>query len=651
MKTILLLVSLIIVSISAKSQQNRDLLQNEASRIGLKELLLNDFSKPGFPRYSDRDFWDALPPHVSAQYIAEAEIVMDYHWPVIKATDYLEILRTGNRLHEQFIHPHHVLRGLIMGELAEGKGRFMDQIVNGVWFYSEQTWWGWSAHLKDQSEADGLPDADEPIVDLGVGELVSTLSMSYLLFKDQFDEIHPFIARRVKNEVMKKAIIPFYERDDFWWMGFEPWYDSYSDSPRRLNNWNTWINYNILLGILILEDDPDKRAEGVSKVIQSIDNLLNIYPDDGGCDEGPNYWTKAGGYMYLSLDLLSQVTQGQFNLYQNPLIQNMGKYIYKASIDYPRFFNFADADATANMSPDVIFLYGKDINDQVMQKFGSHVAKVDNWGENAPRGNIDRIIMQLKSRDQILAAQPENPLISEFWLPDSEIAGARDRKGTTKGFYFAAKGGFNDESHNHNDAGTFILYYDGKPSLIDIGRETYTAKTFGPDRYEIWNMQSQYHNLPRINGFDQEFGPQYKARNTRFTSSRRKAVFTTDIAGAYPEKAAIEYWRRTYTLNRGKNFIIEDDFRLKELTDTTSLNLITYCKVTIVRNGVLELEGDGFSLYLHYDPRKLSPEIEFIETTDPRLYRFWPDGITRIVLAFTNGSMAEKNIIRVEEIK
>ncbi|MBQ8969943.1 MAG: heparinase II/III family protein, partial [Lachnospiraceae bacterium] len=46
----------------------------------------------------------------------------------------------------------------------------------------------------------------------------------------------------------------------------------------------------------------------------------------------------------------------------------------------------------------------------------------------------------------------------------------------------------------HNDVGSFTLYKEGKPFLIDLGVETYTKKTFSEDRYEIWTMQSAYHN-------------------------------------------------------------------------------------------------------------------------------------------------------------
>ena len=75
---------------------------------------------------------------------------------------------------------------------------------------------------------------------------------------------------------------------------------------------------------------------------------------------------------------------------------------------------------------------------------------------------------------------------------------ARSKDGSAEGLYLAAQGGHNAESHNHNDVGNFIVYADGQPAIIDVGVETYTAKTFSSQRYEIWTMQSAYHNLPSI---------------------------------------------------------------------------------------------------------------------------------------------------------
>ncbi len=643
MKKPALFLLLISICLSSFSQENLDLLQNEASEIGLEKVLINDFSELDFPTYYDRDFWENVPDTVRQGYIENAEQYLDYDWPVVKATDYLEIIRSGRRNSEAWGAPRAALTAVTMGELIEGEGRFTDQIVNGCWYYSEQTWWGWAPHLKNGKMPDGLPDPVEPLLDLGVGEITNILSWTWYLFKDEFDEIHPLISKRLKDELMKKAVLPYYEREDLWWMGL--------DIPRKVNNWVPWVNHNLLTAILILEENQEQKIKGVQKVLRGVDVFINQYPEDGGCDEGPSYWGHAGAELYQNIDLLRRATRGQFDIFDKPLIQNIGSYIYKAYIDYPYFINFADAAPQTDSRPQVIYSYGKDIKDPVMQNFGSFLAKEQGWGIEIPRGKIDEQILQLMQMDEILSSPARNPLISDFLLPDIEIAGARDTEGSSEGFFFAAKGGHNGENHNHNDVGSCIVYYNGKPCLIDIGPEIYEAKTFSRRRYEIWSLQSQYHNTPKINGQDQSPGARFTAINTDFRADSKRAVFSTDIAGAYPESAHIKKWVRNYVLERGKKFKIKDNYEFGQSGDNpTTLNLVTSCKVTTSSAGTLQLEGDGFTLALNYSTKKVSPKIEFIEVTDGRLKRYWPEGVTRIVFEMINPKLKGKNEMIISEV-
>ena len=625
------------------SKEQRDVLQKEAQQINLAQNLVRNFSEIGFPTYQSREFWNNIPDALKTQYISGATKYLDYNWPVVKATDYLEIIRSGERNQDAYAAPRAALMALVMGELTEGKGRFIDQIVNGVWYYSEQTWWGWSAHLTAQKAPHGLPDADEPVIDLGVGEITNILSWTWLLFKDEFDNIHPLIAKRLKDEIMKKAVIPYYERNDFWWQGL--------DGTRDVNNWNPWTNHNMLTAILILEDDQAKKIKGVEKVVKSLDQFMNVYPNDGGCDEGPSYWGRAGASLYQNLDLLKRATNGKFDVYDNSLVKNMGNYIYKAYISYPYFVNFADADATTGSRPQIIYSYGKDIGDPIMQKFGAFLAKKQDWGKEIPEGKIDEQIMQLMNLKEIANADAKEPLISDFWLPDLQVAGARDVEGSVNGFFFTAKGGHNAESHNHNDLGTFVLYFNGKPCLIDIGRETYTAKTFSSRRYEIWTMQSQYHQLPKINGVDQKDGREFVATNSTFKADAKKAIFSTDISKAYPENADVKKWVRTYTLERGKKFLIQDNWELSNVSDNaTSLNFVTSNRVSEKAPGIILLEGDGFAMEMKYNAKALTPKIEVKEITDSGLKRYWKT-ITRIVFTINNPKATGKNEIVITEVK
>ena len=625
---IILTYSVNITSAELKPKE-RDILSNEAQAIDLAKVLITDNSWINLPDYKNRKFWQAIPVVIRDEYIKKAEGYLNYTWPVVKATDYLEYIRSGARRQEVYAACSDALNSLVMGELTEGKGRFMDQIINAVWYFSEQTWWGWSAHLGSQKAGAGLPDINDPFVDLGVGEITNDLSWTWYLFHEEFDKIHPLISLRLKQEIMKKALIPYFTRDDFWYMGFK---------GGRPNNWNPWINYNMLNSFLLIESDPSKKVAAVQKIIKSLDKFLNGYSDDGGCDEGPSYWGAAGALLYESLEVLQNATGGRFDVFNDPLIRNIGKYFYKVNIHAPYFINFADADATTMGDPSAVYRYGKAIKDPEMQQFGAYLGKLGRFGEHSMHGKICDQIKGLSLRDEIMNASSKEALVRDFWLPDTEVAGARDKEGSYLGFFYGAKGGFNAESHNHNDVGSFVMYYDGKPCIIDLGREEYNAKTFSPRRYEIWTMQSGFHNLPVINGIEQKEGAEYKANNSAFTADLKSAVFSTDIAGAYPKEAMVKSWKRSYTLNRSKSFLINDSYEFSGLNKSVkcSSNLITCCKVTEVKPGLLRFDGDGFTLVMNYNPKIITPKIEFIPISDRTLKSYWPDGVTRIVLQFIN---------------
>ncbi len=607
--------------------KERNILANEAKAIDLSKVLITDNSWNILPDYKSRKFWDGLPLNIRKEYIEKAEGYLNYNWPVVKATDYLEFIRSGDRRQNVYSACSNALISLVMGELVEGKGRFIDQIINAVWYFSEQTWWGWSAHLGAQKAGSGLPDVNEPYVDLGVGEVTSNLSWTLFLFKEQFDKVHPLISKRLKQEIMNKALIPYFARDDWGYMGFK---------GGRPNNWNPWINYNMLNSYLLVETDPVKKVAEVQKVINSLDKFLNGYSDDGGCDEGPSYWGAAGALLYESLEILKDATGSKFDVFDDPLIQNIGKYFYKVNIHAPYFINFADADAKTGGDASAVYRYGKAIKDTQMQQFGAYLAKLGNWGESAMGGKIGEQIRDLGLINEIRTSESKEALVADFWFPDTEVAGARDKEGSFNGFFFGAKGGFNAESHNHNDVGSCLMYFDGKPCLIDLGREEYIAKTFSSRRYEIWTMQSGYHNLPVINGVEQKDGARFKARNSSFTANTKSAKFSSEISGAYPDDAKIKSWVRSYTLNRGKSFVISDKFEFSELKPgaVTSSNLITSCKVIEIKPGLLRFDGEGFRLNFSYNPKVVAPVLDFKEVNDRTLKRYWPEGVTRIRMEF-----------------
>ena len=195
--------------------------------------------------------------------------------------------------------------------------------------------------------------------------------------------------------------------------------------------------------------------------------------------------------------------------------------------------------------------------------------------------------------------------------------------------FFAAKGGYNDESHNHNDAGTFSLWVNNTPVIIDAGVGTYTKQTFSSERYSIWTMQSNYHNLPMINGVPQKYGRKFKANDAKAS----KNSFSVEIASAYPDEAAVESWVRSYKFSKN-SLTISDDFRLSESKSPNVINFMTWGDVDIQNNGIVFITIDGVKAKLNYDSDLFELKKETVEISDKRLSDVWGNKIYR--LSFTS---------------
>ena len=162
-----------------------------------------------------------------------------------------------------------------------------------------------------------------------------------------------------------------------------------------------------------------------------------------------------------------------------------------------------------------------------------------------------------------------------------------------------AKGGHNNESHNHNDVGSFMLYVDGEPEIVDAGNMIYTAKTFSSERYTLWNVRAAYHNLPLIGGREQ-------------------------LAAAYDEQAGVETCRRTLILSEDA-LRLEDSIELIAAQDVTWVFMLRH-KPEITRGSL-----KAGRIHMTFD-EALTPAAEEIPVTDGRMAGSFPGSLWRVLL-------------------
>ena len=97
MKQFSCLMLFLILSYSGYGYEERNLLEKQADVTRLKEILIPNQKWVSYPKYTDREGWDALTKEHKQMLIRRGEKQLNYEWKVIKATDYLEYERTGNR--------------------------------------------------------------------------------------------------------------------------------------------------------------------------------------------------------------------------------------------------------------------------------------------------------------------------------------------------------------------------------------------------------------------------------------------------------------------------------------------------------------------------------------------------------------------------
>ncbi|MCF3649888.1 heparinase II/III domain-containing protein [Synoicihabitans lomoniglobus] len=576
-----------------------------------------------FPRASEREAWRALDATVRADITAAGEAAVTGEWSVLRATDILNYVRVGDRSANAVprLERRRRLMRLVLAECVEGEGRFLDAITDGVWAVCEESYWGMEAHVFMQRAGAGLPDVAEPTVDLGVSETGAMMAWISYLLGPQLDTVSPLVDRRIRHEVERRLLQPCFDRADFWWMGWDT-------QGHPINNWNPWIASNWLAAALLLEENPERRARHVEKAQRVLDIFINSYPADGGCDEGPSYWARAGASLFEALHWMDSASEGRISIFDQPLIGAMGRYIMTAHIGGDWYSNFADARARIVADGTLVYRYGRAVQDPELAAFGAWL-----WQRNpafvpGEERSLGRTLPALFLRREIAAQNSAAPLVRDAWLPDLQFMTARDAGGTTDGIYLAAKGGHNDESHNHNDVGSFIAYLDGWPLFIDAGPEAYTRKTFSPQRYEIWTMRSAWHNVPMINGHEQAPGRAFTARNVRHASTDTTATLTLDLATAYPTDAGVNSWQRTFELERGHALRLTDAYELTAAQTPSALHFLTARPVDLSTAGVVRLgrfpgADTGRDATLTYDASLLTPSVEHKTITDPRLRAVW----------------------------
>lgn len=577
-----------------------------------------------FPPMGDRGAWANVAPQDRQDLLNAAARYAAMPYPMLLATQYMAYVRDGSR--RVFEQPYFERRRKLIAAMLHccltGGTEQLDDVVDGLWCICDESTWVVSAHNVNAipgapaREERPLPDTEKPYIDLFAAQTAMVLSLVCRIMGEQLDRVTPMLRRRVRREIERRVLEPFMSHDDFWWMGF---------IRKDLNNWTPWIISNIMVTALSWVEDRALLAELLSRALAMVDRWVDIIPEDGGCDEGAGYWNMAGGSLLDCLTLLEQATGGRITYWQEKKLANIMRFPFWVQLHNGWFVNFADCDAKPQLSGERLQTAGEKLRIPALIDMGNRL-RGRPWEQVTDVPQLTRLLTRLfhPAAEAESLGKPDK----DIWLPQLQL-----RVREVEGFLLCCKGGHNGESHNHNDVGSFMLYVDGEPVIVDAGNMVYNARTFSDDRYTLWHTRSGYHNLPIIGGCEQLAGAQYAARDCVVLEHGLQM----DMAGAYDPRAGVQKAKRFISVGMGI-LMLEETIELTEAKPVTWVFMLREkpeLEPGSIHTGKVTMMIDS----------DMIPAVQEIPITDPRMAGSFPGSLWRLSLTVQPNTRHERSFL------
>ena len=648
----------IAVSIAAQESEQRHLFEEQFDAALAEGAFKTGAGWMPYPDYSDRTAWEKLSQGYKEIIIQLGEKSLKYEWTPIMASTYLEYEKTGNRalMKTSYDHRNNLII-LVAAELVEGKGRFLPHLVDGLWLLSREYSWSLGQHTRYQASGRTLPDGTDRPITLHSANIGASIAYALYFFKDEFDKMDPSIAINVKAALKRNILDPFLDESvNNWWMHKKT-------NDRKFNNWTPYCVSHSVAAFLLCEEDQDRMIQALKLSAITMDAYMNDIGTDGACDEGPSYWDMAVGKVYDYARLMCDASCGKMDVFGDEMIRRMGEFKSKTYFGDGYVMNFADGECRAVGDLEMMFRYGYDTSstelvDFVLYKLADPSTKMFRV-KSIKCSYMSRVLETLRYGEKLREIQEQT--ISQYggdwgkmrtalrkgigsvWYDQTQVAILRKGNWT-----LAAKGGHNDESHNHNDVGSGILHVATRPVIIDPGVATYVKETFSPARYTLWNVQSDWHSVPKINGCSQVNGREFAASDVVCDIEGNSLV--QDISGAYPQDAACNSWKRSWVLNE-EEVVLVDKFSLQSRKDSDVENFIIRGDVYLpgdstpdgykVPKGEVVITAYSYTkksqlnLVMTY-PKKMTPAVTVLDLSiDNRVRKCWGDEIVKLSFSST----------------
>lgn len=484
---------------------------------------------------------------------------------------------------------------------------YKSMLCDIIWSICNEYTWCLPAHLSGQPETDTVVQSQnkdskdskdinqvQPTIDLFAAETAFALAELAHLHEAWLPAL---ICKRIHDEVLQRVLNPFIDGS------------RYYEWEQATHNWSAVCGGSVgAAALYLIKEQPDQLAVVLGRVLPALECFLAGYHEDGACTEGYGYWEYGFGYYVYFADLLKLRFSGQLDLLANEKVAQIARFQQKVFLDGRAVVNFSDALASSGVFMGLGHYLHKNINDvdappcSLMKGFTE-----DHCGRWAPA------IRNLVWFDSGVTSEAWSG--GDYWLEDAQWL--ISRLVTVEGRYvFAAKGGYNDEPHNHNDLGHFILYGEGTTWLADLGSGLYTAQYFGEGRYQIACNASFGHSVPIIDGGYQLAGHDHRANILHLELTEEKDELVIELTSAY-DVPSLQSLERSLVWHKEESPYLEltDSYSFSAIPEQVVERFICAMK-PLIEDDKVELAANNVTLQISYSTDLLDPSITEMEHID-----------------------------------
>jgi hypothetical protein len=332
-------------------------------------------------------------------------------------------------------------------------------------------------------------------------DLISAMTAWTLATADAMlgDRLNLTTRLAIRDKIRHTVVDPFLEntrgqRPPEWWF-------------RDQYNWNVVVHAGIVGAALLLADDytVEERAELIAACETALPFYLSGWPSDGYCVESIGYWRYGFGHFALLAEAVLAATGGKLSLYPSESARVVAQLPKRLEMIRSTHFYPPFADGRFVEPP------GLWLEHILAVRYG--LQDVRNCPVPVPEGEFTLGFFStfLHAWGVILGFNPD---LAPAWTGSGQkwpsgglydwfnesciYVGRQNEREDTLSVAF--KGGANGVRHGHNDLGSFLVAVGKIPLIVDPGLTVYSAKTFGPNRFQHQILGSYGHPVPLVAG-------------------------------------------------------------------------------------------------------------------------------------------------------